>query len=63
METIEYTVTDRHADGLCRGTVADLMLDAHLSPGCVRQPFELSEDDYWEAVARLERFTPEDLGG
>ena len=35
METIEYTVTEFHGpDGLCRGTVADLMLDTHLIPQC-----------------------------
>lgn len=88
METIEYTVTELHGpDGQCRGTVADLILDAHLippcgyippfrvvaavcrsgggdggmSPGCNWQPFELSEDDYWQAVQRLEKFTSEDL--
>jgi hypothetical protein len=88
METIEYSVTEFHGpDGQCRGTVADLMLDAYLippcglippfrvvaavfrsggsgggmSPGCVWQPFELSEGDYLQAVERLERFTPDDL--
>lgn len=88
MNTIEYTVTEFHGpDGQCRGTVADLMLDAHLippcglippfrvmaalvrlgrsgggmSPGCVWQPFELSEEDYWQAVQRLEQFTPDEL--
>ena len=34
-----------------------------MSPGCVWSPFELSEDDYFQAVARLERFTPDDLRG
>ncbi len=90
MEIIEYTVAEFHGpDGQCRGTVADLMLDAHMiprcgfippfrvvaavirsggsrggmSPGCVWQPFELSEDDYYQAVARLEGFTPVDLKG
>ena len=88
METIEYTITEfRGSDSRCRGTVADLILDAHLiprcglippfgvvaavflsggsrggmSPGCVWQPFELSEDDYLRAVERLERFTLDDL--
>src|ERR1044071_4017838 len=88
METIEYIVTEFHSpDGQCRGTVVDLMLDAHLippcgfippfrvtasvlrsggsrggiSPGCVWQPFELSEADYWQAVQRLEQFTADDL--
>src|SRR5205809_5364018 len=88
MKTIEYTITEFHgADGQCRGTVADLMLDAHLiprcglippfrvvaavirigggdagmSPGCAWEPFELSEEDYWQAVAYLERVTLEEL--
>ena len=88
MENIEYTVTEFHGpDGQCRGTVADLILDAHLipqcglippfrvvaavfltggsaggmSPGCIWQPFTLREDDYWQAVERLEHFTPDDL--
>lgn len=88
MDFIEYTVSDFHGeDGTCRGTVADLILDAHLippcglippfrvvaavfrsggsqggmSPGCVWEPFELSEADYWQAVQRLEQFTPEEL--
>lgn len=35
MESIEYTVTEFHGpDGQCRGTVADLILDAHLIPPC-----------------------------
>ena len=35
METIEYTDTEFHGqDGQCRGTVADLMLDAYLIPPC-----------------------------
>jgi hypothetical protein len=88
MDTIEYTVTDFHSpNGQCRGSVADLILDAHLiprcglippfgvvaavfrsgggnagmSPGCIWSPFELSEDDYWRAVERLEKYTPDDL--
>ena len=88
MEPIEYTMTEFHSpDGKCRGTIADLILDAHLiprcglippfrvvaamlrsgggdagmSPGCVWEPFELSEDEYWQAVQRLEQFTPEEL--
>lgn len=88
MEKIEYTVTEMHApDAQCRGSVADLILDAHIiprcglippfrvvaavlrsgggnrgmSPGCIWQPFELSEDEYLQAVERLEQFTPEDL--
>jgi hypothetical protein len=88
METIEYTVTEFHGpDGKCRGSIADLMLDAYLIPrcgfippfrvavavfrsgggdggmssGCIWKPFELSEDAYWQAVERLEQFTPEDL--
>ena len=88
METIEYTVTDSHAvDGKCRGTLADLILDAHIippcgliplfrvvatvlrsgggdggmSPGCIWEPFELREEDYWRAVEKLERLTPDEL--
>src|SRR5690349_14767632 len=88
METIEYTITEFHRpDGQRRGTVADLILDAHLipqcglippfrvvaavfltggsaggmSPGCIWPPFELREDDYLQAVERLERFTSDDL--
>ena len=35
MDTIECSVTEFHgADGQCRGTVADLMLDAHMIPPC-----------------------------
>ena len=87
---MEYTVTEFHgADCQRRGTVADLMLDAHMippcglippfrvvaavirsggsrggmSPGCVWSPFELSEDDYFQAIARLESYTPEELRG
>lgn len=90
METIEYTVTEfQDAGDQCRGTVADLILDAHLipscglippfrvvaevmrsgggdggmGPGCIWSPFELSEADYFEAVACLERFTTDDLKG
>jgi hypothetical protein len=90
MQTVEYTVTELHgADGRCRGTVVDLMLDAYMippcglippfrvvaavmrsggshggmSPGCVWSPFQLSEDDYSQTVARLECFTPDDLRG
>lgn len=90
MQTVEYTVTELHGgDGRCSGTVADLMLDAHMippcglippfrviaavmrsggsrggmSPGCIWSPFELSEDDYSQAIARLECFTPDDLRG
>lgn len=88
METVEYRVTEFHGpDGKCRGSVADLILDAHMippcglippfrvvaalcrsggarggmGPGCIWQPFDLSEDDYWQAVERLERFTPGEL--
>jgi hypothetical protein len=32
-----------------------------MSSGCIWTPFELSEDDYWAAVERLERFMPDDL--
>jgi len=32
-----------------------------MSPGCIWQPFELSEADYWQAVQRLEQFKPDDL--
>lgn len=32
-----------------------------MSPGCEWQPFELSEDDYYQLVEALERLTPEDL--
>jgi hypothetical protein len=34
-----------------------------MSPDCIWQPFDLSEDEYWQAVQRLEQFTPEDLRG
>ena len=34
-----------------------------MSPGCVWSSFELSEDEYFQAIARLERLTPEDLRG
>ena len=34
-----------------------------MSPGCVWHSFELGEEDYWNAVARLQQFTPEDLKG
>jgi hypothetical protein len=88
VEKLEYIVTEFHSpDAKCRGTLADLLLDAHLisrcglippfrvisaalrtgggdggmSPGCIWEPFEITEDEYWEAVARLERFTPDDL--
>jgi hypothetical protein len=88
MQTVEYTVTEfRGPDGQCRGSVADLMLDAHMippcglippfrvvaavirsggsgggmSPGCVWEPFELSEDEYWLAVQHIEQLTPGDL--
>ena len=90
MQTIEYTVTELHgADGQCCGTVADLMLDAHMippcglippfrvvaalirsggsrggmSPGCTWLPFELSEDEYSRAIARLESLTPDEVRG
>lgn len=33
-----------------------------MSPGCIWEPFELTEDEYWEAVAKLEAFTSEDFG-
>ena len=88
MTTLEYRVTDFHApDAKCRGTIADLILDAHMiprcglippfrvvaavirtgggdagmSPGCVWEPFELDEDEYWQAVTKLEQFTSDDL--
>jgi hypothetical protein len=88
LDFIDYTVTDFHGeDGKCRGTVTDLILDAHLippcglippykvvasvfrsggsrsgmSPGCICEPFELSEADYWQAVQKLAQFTPEEL--
>src|SRR5215813_928135 len=88
METVEYTVTEFHgSDGQCRGSIADLIFDAHMiprcglippfrvvaalcrsggsrggmSPGCIWQPFELSEADYWQAVQQLEQFTHSDL--
>ena len=88
MDTVEYTVTEFHgSDGQCRGSVADLILDAHMiprcglippfrvvaalcrsggsgggmSPGCIWQPFELTEGAYWQAVQCLEEFTTEDL--
>ena len=35
LQTVEYTVTEPHgANGPCRGTVVDLMLDAHMIPSC-----------------------------
>jgi hypothetical protein len=35
MQIIEYTVTEPHgADGQCCGTLADLILDAHMIPRC-----------------------------
>jgi hypothetical protein len=37
--------------------------EAGMSPGCVWQPFELSENEYWQAVQRLEGFTSADLRG
>lgn len=35
--------------------------EAGMSSGCVWQPFQLSEDEYWQAVQRLEQFTLDDL--
>jgi hypothetical protein len=88
MEKLDYTVTEAHGPAeRCRGTLADLILDAHLiphcglvppfrvaasvlrsggsdggmSPGCIWEPFELREDDYWQAIAHLEQLTPDDL--
>jgi hypothetical protein len=88
MKKIEYTVTDFHApDGNCRGTLADLIIDADIipscglippfrvvasvirtgggdggmSPGCIWEPFELREEDFWRAVEKLESLTPADL--
>lgn len=86
MEMIEYTLTEYHGpDSQCRGSLADLLLDAFLIhrsglvppfrilrkslltggsgglPGCVWQPFGLSEDDYWEAVDRLGQMTHHDF--
>lgn len=34
-----------------------------MSPGCIWEPFELREDDYWLAIEKLENFSPEDLRG
>lgn len=35
MHIVEYTITEPHgADERCRGTIADLMLDAHMVPPC-----------------------------
>src|SRR5262245_49857510 len=88
MTMIEYTLTDFHApDSKCRGTLADLILDADIippcalippfpvvatvlrtgggsggmSPGCCWEPFDLLEEDYWQAVEKLESLTPSDL--
>src|SRR2546427_12906337 len=88
MEKLEYIVTEPHsADAAVRGTLADLVLDAHLiapcglippfivlqeqlrsgggnagmSPGCVWEPFELTEPDYSDMVGQLEMLTREDL--
>jgi hypothetical protein len=32
-----------------------------MSPGCFWEPFDLGENDYWEAVDYLERLTPDDM--
>jgi hypothetical protein len=88
MEKLEYTVTDFHAPpGKCRGTIADLVLDAlvipqcglippfrvlqkilrsgggdaGMSPGCIWEPFELTEADYWRTVQELEGMTAADF--
>jgi hypothetical protein len=88
MRSLEYAVTEFHvSDGKCRGTIADLMLDADLIPrcglippfevvarifrlgggdrgmsrGCIWGPFELTEEEYWQAVDHLQRLNSEDL--
>lgn len=39
MSKIEYTVTEFHApDAVCRGTLADLILDADIIPSCGLMP-------------------------
>jgi hypothetical protein len=32
-----------------------------MSPGCIWEAFELSENSYWQAVQHLEQLTPDDL--
>ena len=88
MEKIEYTLTDfRHPEPQCRGTLADLVIDAlvipqcglippfpvlrailrtgggdeGMSPGCIWQPFELSETQYWQIVQQLEAMPLDDF--
>jgi hypothetical protein len=34
---------------------------AGMSPGCIWQPFELSEAEYWQIVEKLASFTAEDV--
>ena len=35
--------------------------DGGMSPGCIWEPFELREADYWQAVDKLEHLTPDDI--
>jgi hypothetical protein len=35
--------------------------DGGMSPGCIWEPFDLREEDYLQAVDKLERLTPDDL--
>ena len=35
--------------------------DGGMSSGCIWKPFELSEDNYWQAVERLEKYAPDDI--
>ena len=35
--------------------------DGGMSPGCIWEPFGLGDEDYWQAVDKLERLTRDDL--